>query len=49
MRLSASRIRSINRALALSNGRPFYNQKPLAPSVPDTTYSSVVFVPVSRS
>ena len=49
MRLSASRIRSINRTLALSNGRPFYNQKPLAPSVPDTTYSSVVFVPVLRS
>ena len=49
MRLSASRIRSINRTLALSNGRPFYNQKPLAPSVPDTTYSSVVFVRMFRS
>ena len=49
MRLSANRIRSINRTLAISNGRPFYNQKPLASSVPDTTYSSVVFVPVSRS
>jgi hypothetical protein len=49
MRLSANRIRSINRTLAISNGRPFYNQKPLAPSVPDTTYCSVVFVPASRS
>ena len=47
MRLSASRIRSIN--FSLSGGRPFYNEhKPLALQIPNTSYSHVVFVPATR-
>jgi hypothetical protein len=45
MRLSASRIRSINRTLASISGRSFYNDKPLPPSVPDHSYTAVKYVP----
>ena len=49
MRLSANRIRSINRTLASINGRSLYNdKKPLAPAVADTSHRHVVFVPASR-
>jgi hypothetical protein len=49
MRLSANRIRSINRTLASINGRSLYNEnKPLAPTVADTAHTYVVFVPASR-
>jgi hypothetical protein len=46
MRLSASRIRSINHTLASINGRSFYNNdKPLPPSIPDHSYTAVKYVP----
>jgi hypothetical protein len=46
MRLSVSRIRSINRTLASINGRSFYNDdKPLRPSAPDHSYTAVKYVP----
>jgi hypothetical protein len=46
MRLSASRIRSINRTLASISGRSFYNDdKPLPPSVPDHSYTAAKYVP----
>ena len=49
MRLSANRIRSINRTLASINGRSLYNDdKPLWPRVPDHSSAEVVFVPASR-
>jgi hypothetical protein len=49
MRLSANRIRSINRTLASINGRSLYNDdKPLAPAEANTSYTAVVFVRSSR-
>ena len=46
MRLSASRIRSINRTLASINGRSFYNNdKPLPRSVSHHSYTAVKYVP----
>jgi hypothetical protein len=49
MRLSANRIRSINRTLASINGRSLYNEnEPLAPPEANTSYTSVAFVPASR-
>jgi hypothetical protein len=49
MRLSANRIRSINRTLASINGRSLYNDhEPLAPAMADTSHTHVVFVPASR-
>jgi hypothetical protein len=49
MRLSANRIRSINRTLASINGRSLYNDnKPLATAMADTSHTHVVFVPSSR-
>ena len=50
MRMSASRIRSINRTLAISNGRPLYNDdRPIPSCVPDHSYYAVRFVPATRS
>jgi hypothetical protein len=49
MRLSANRIRSINRTLASINGRSLYNDnKPLARAMVDTSHTHVVFVAASR-
>ncbi len=49
MRLSANRIRSINRTLASINGRSLYNDdKPLSLRVPDHPRDEVVFIPASR-
>jgi hypothetical protein len=49
MRLSANRIRSINRTLASINGRSLYNEnEPRAPAMADTSHTHVVFVPASR-
>jgi hypothetical protein len=49
MRLSANRIRSINRTLAAINGRSLYNEnEPLAPAEANTSYTAVPFVPASR-
>ena len=46
MRLSASRIRTINRALG---GHSFYNNdKPLPPLATSSPYTHVVFVPAAR-
>lgn len=48
MRLSAARIRTINRAL--SGHSSFYNEdKPLPPLATTSPYTHVVFVPAARS
>ena len=47
MKLSAGRIRSINRAIA---GGTFYSTNKALPSqVPNLTYTRVVFVPAFRA
>ncbi|HEY4051848.1 MAG TPA: hypothetical protein VGM27_33760 [Acidobacteriaceae bacterium] len=49
MRLSARRIRSLNRVMAAINGRPFYNEdKPPYPVLPDRSFTRIVYVPRSQ-
>ena len=49
MRLSARRIRCINRTLAAVNGRSIYNNdKPLYLAVPDRGFTRIVYVPPSQ-
>ena len=49
MRLSARRIRAINRILAISNNRPFYNEdKPLPPVIPGRNFTRIVYVPPTQ-
>lgn len=48
MKMSASRIRHINRNIPHS-GHSFYNEnKILPPQIPNLSYSHIVFVPAPR-
>ena len=50
MKMSASRIRHINRCLSHCSGSSFYNENRVpTPQVPNTTYTHIVFVPAPRS